>query len=89
MKFGPLSLRTCALQFTAPSLFSAPKISLGNGTTTSSTVVDSCLMLICCGAWAAFAHKARPQRRPIVLKISYKRHHWHFRLLISDSVFRI
>src|SRR4029077_3971613 len=68
VKFGPLSLRTWALQFTAPSLFSAPKISLGNGTTTSSTFVDSWLILICCGAWAAFAQMAKPQRTPTVLK---------------------
>src|SRR5207248_2428872 len=64
VKFGPLSLRTCCFQFTPPSLFRAPKISFGRGTTTSSTLVDNCLMLICCGAWAAPAHNASPQRTP-------------------------
>src|SRR6266576_829336 len=64
VKFGPLSLRTCCFQFTVPNLFSAPKISFGNGTTTSSTVVVSCLILMCCGAWAAFAHSANPQSTP-------------------------
>src|SRR5262249_31909430 len=48
------------------SLFSAPKISFGNGTTTSSTVVDNWLMLTCCWACAPCAHKARSQMRATV-----------------------
>src|SRR5206468_13003189 len=61
VKFGPLSLRTCCFQFTPPNLLSAPKISFGNGTTTSSTVVVSFLISMCCGAWVALAHSATPQ----------------------------
>ena len=60
VKFVPLSLRTCSFQLTAPNLFRAPKISFGNGTTTSSTVFDSCLISICCGVRAPWAHGVRP-----------------------------
>src|SRR5881392_1886597 len=66
VKFGPLSLRTCCFQFTAPNLFSAPKISFGSGTTTSSTVVVSFLISMCCGAWVACADSANPQSTPML-----------------------
>src|SRR6059058_5052015 len=50
-------------------LVSAPKISFGNGTTTSSTVVDNWLILMCCGAWAPCAHRARP---PTAATLNFK-----------------
>ena len=50
VKLLPLLLRTYSFQLTEPSLFNAPKTSFGNGTTTSSTFFENCLMSMCCGA---------------------------------------
>src|SRR5207237_9580553 len=56
------SVRTYSRQFTEPSLFSAPKISFGNGTTTFSTFFDIALTSIRWGACAPWAPNVTPIR---------------------------
>jgi hypothetical protein len=58
VKLLPLFVRTYSFQLTEPSLLSAPNTSLGNGTTTSSTLRDNCFTSMCWGGCAPCAQSA-------------------------------